>query len=232
MTTINILIVDDDHNICTILKTMLEKAGYYCSCVHSAKEAYEEILHQFWDLVVLDVMLPESDGFEICRDLRKTHQMPVLFLTARNNHQDMQSGYLSGADDYLTKPFTEQTLLWKVHALLRRYLVYEGKQTPEPTSNHPSSVQSLANHLTDIEYRILHFLASHVEECCSIQTIYEAVWEEAYWETSRNTVMVHICGLRKKIEAFPLLPYQIRTIWGKGYQLEHVKKYYSKLHPS
>lgn len=225
MTKNNILIVDDDPDICHIISTLLRNDGHHCQSATNKIEAHRYMEEMPWDLIVLDVMLPDTDGYSLCKHLRKTHNTPVLFLTSRTSQADFSEGYNSGGDDYLTKPFLKDVFLQRVNAILRRYVIYKGKEHPTITerknSTYTFELQELHKHLTDLELRLLEYFHLHIGECCTFQTIYERVWEEPYLETSKNTVMVHIYSLRKKIDQYCSNHSHIRTVWGKGYQYDY-----------
>ena len=153
---------------------------------------------------------------------------PILFLTAKSQETDKMSAYHSGGDDYLTKPFSQAELLLKVKSLLRRYQVYRGKHELEAFTN--AGVVSLDGRsvykdgqtveVTEKEAEIIRYLLEHRGTPVSVESIYEDVWQEKYLPSSTNTVMVHILNLRKKLELDPANPTLIRTVWGKGYQID------------
>lgn len=210
-----ILIIDDDPDICDILFIMLSEVGYDCRAVQSPEAGFEALKRESWDLIILDVMLPTMNGFDICQVIRQEHNIPILFLTSKTSTEDMAKGYASGGDDYVTKPFLKEELIHRVTATLRRYIVYQGKSDNKVLSH----LQSL---LTDLEDRILKYLMDNQGACCSPKAIYEHVWNEPYFETSNNTVVVHISGLRKKINQHASTTAKIRTVWGRGYQFEYI----------
>lgn len=195
------------------------------------------------DLVILDVMMPRMSGLKACVELRKLTNAPVLFLTAKSMDNDKALGFSSGGDDYLVKPFSASELLYRVKALLRRYRVYRGKpssESLEPQRNANSEADkpvTIFYHefelnlltetvrrngrelsLTDIEFRILCLLVQNKGKIFSPQNLYESVWDEPYYYSANNTLMVHIRNLRKKIEPDPQNPKYLVTVWGKGYR--------------
>ena len=180
------------------------------------------------DLVILDVMMPGMNGYETCDALREFSNAPVLFLTAKSAQADRISAYSSGGDDFLSKPFSQEELLAKVGSLLRRYKEYRGK--PEAAlaiedlevDLSTRSVTSAGKPvlLTDTEYSILEYMLRNRGKTVTAQELYEAVWKEKFLPGSGNTVMVHVLNLRRKIEANPSSPKIIRTVWGKGYQID------------
>ncbi|MBS6366450.1 MAG: response regulator transcription factor [Clostridiales bacterium] len=227
-TVAHILVVDDEPDLRDVLRILLEANHYQVTEAGTGKEALAQILADHTiDLVLLDVMLPDLTGVEICRQLRQVSNLPVIFLTALSKDQDKTQAYRSGGDDYLSKPFSRAELLLKVESQLRRYQVYQGKDRGE---QEPAGQLRVENErvywngarvdLTDKEQRIVAFLWEHRGQVCSVADIYESVWQERYLATSSNTVMVHILNLRKKLESNPAQPALIRTIWGKGYQID------------
>ena len=173
-------------------------------------------------------MMPELSGIEASKEIRRISSAPILFLTARTQEQDKLEAYQSGGDDYLAKPFSHGELLMKVDSLIRRYRVYKGKVTGKQLKsdvvldeeNRRVLVNGQPLELTETEFSILHCLAENRGRVVPVRTIYETVWHETYMPASNNTVMVHIVNLRKKLEEDPANPRLIRTVWGKGYQID------------
>ena len=227
--SIRILVVDDEADIRRIIRILLESRGYRVLEAPNGRLAVETIRKEpDVDLILLDIMMPELSGIEASREIRSISSAPILFLTARTQEQDKLEAYQSGGDDYLAKPFSHGELLMKVDSLLRRYRVYKGKVTGKQLKsdavldeeNRRILRGGEALELTETEYSILQFLADHRGSVVSIAQIYEGVWHEKYMPASNNTVMVHIVNLRKKLEDDPANPRLIRTIWGKGYQID------------
>lgn len=225
--SIRILVVDDEADIRRIIRILLESRGYRVLEAPNGRLAVETIRKEP-DLILLDIMMPELSGIEASREIRSISSAPILFLTARTQEQDKLEAYSSGGDDYLAKPFSHGELLMKVDSLLRRYRVYKGKVTGKQLKsdvvldeeNRRILRGGEALELTETEYSILQFLADHRGSVVSVAQIYEGVWHEKYMPASNNTVMVHIVNLRKKLEDDPANPRLIRTIWGKGYQID------------
>ena len=226
--TSHILIVDDDPDIRKVLFFLL-KDNYFVEEAADGAAAVEYIAaHPETDLVVLDVMMPGMSGYEACGKIRALSNAPILFLTAKSAEADMISAYGSGGDDFLSKPFSQEELLAKVGSLLRRYKEYRGK--PEAAlaiedlevDFGSRSVTSAGKPvlLTDTEYAILEYMLRNRGKTVTAQELYEAVWKERFLPGSGNTVMVHVLNLRRKIEANPSSPKIIRTVWGKGYQID------------
>ena len=223
-----ILIVDDDTDIRNVLRLLLQER-YEVSEAADGAGAVEYLRgHPDTDLVILDVMMPVMSGYETCDALRAFSNAPVLFLTAKSAQADRISAYSSGGDDFLSKPFSQEELLAKVGSLLRRYKEYRGK--PEAAlaiedlevDFGSRSVTSAGKPvlLTDTEYAILEYMLRNRGKTVTAQELYEAVWKERFLPGSGNTVMVHVLNLRRKIEANPSSPKIIRTVWGKGYQID------------
>ena len=227
--SIRILVVDDEADIRRIIRILLESRGYRVLEAPNGRLAVETIRKEpDIDLILLDIMMPELSGIEASREIRSISSAPILFLTARTQEQDKLEAYSSGGDDYLAKPFSHGELLMKVDSLLRRYRVYKGKVTGKQLKsdvvldeeNRRILRGGEALELTETEYSILQFLADHRGSVVPVAQIYEGVWHEKYMPASNNTVMVHIVNLRKKLEDDPANPRLIRTIWGKGYQID------------
>ena len=221
--------MDDEADIRRIIRILLESRGYRVLEAPNGRLAVETIRKEpDVDLILLDIMMPELSGIEASREIRSISSAPILFLTARTQEQDKLEAYSSGGDDYLAKPFSHGELLMKVDSLLRRYRVYKGKVTGKQLKsdvvldeeNRRILRGGEALELTETEYSILQFLADHRGSVVSVAQIYEGVWHEKYMPASNNTVMVHIVNLRKKLEDDPANPRLIRTIWGKGYQID------------
>ena len=227
-TVAHILVVDDEPDLRDVLRILLEANHYRVTEAANAEQALARVQSdRTIQLVLLDVMLPDLSGVEICRRIREMTNIPVIFLTALSKDQDKAQAYRSGGDDYLSKPFSRAELLLKVESQLRRYQVYQGKDRGEQEAAGQLRVENERVYwngsridLTDKEQKIIAFLWAHRGQVCSVADIYESVWQERYLATSSNTVMVHILNLRKKLESNPAQPALIRTIWGKVYQID------------
>ena len=226
--TSHILIVDDDPDIRKVLFFLL-KDNYFVEEAADGASAVEYIAaHPETDLVVLDVMMPGMSGYEACGKIRALSNAPILFLTAKSAEADMISAYGSGGDDFLSKPFSQGEFLAKVNSLLRRYKEYRGKPAEALTIDglevdlETHSVKSSGKDvtLTDTEYAILEYLLKNRGSTVTAAERYESVWKERFLPGSVNTVMVHVLNLRRKIEETPSAPKIIRTVWGKGYQID------------
>lgn len=231
METKKILYADDDAEIREALRLLLGCEGYETLEAANGEEVLQ-LLDDSIDLVILDVMMPGMNGYSTCTEIRKRCAVPVLFLTAKSQDSDMTMGFSAGGDDYLVKPFSYNELINRVKALLRRYYIYGAKSSEHSRVIHCCGTieidpdQCLVRHegkeipLTDIEYRILLLLATHPRKIFSAQNIYESIWNEPYFYTSNNLVMVHIRNIRRKLGDDPQNCHTIRTVWGKGYRIE------------
>ena len=224
----HILIVDDDPDIRKVLALLLKNI-YTVAEAGSGAAALEYVsAHPETDLIILDVMMPGMDGLEACSRIRKISNAPVLFLTAKSAERDRISAYESGGDDFLSKPFSHDELLAKVTSLLRRYKEYRGKgeaalaieNMEVDFSTRSVKIMGKEASLTDTEYSILEHLLKNRGSTVTAPDLYEAVWREKFLPGSGNTVMVHVLNLRRKIEQNPSSPKIVRTIWGKGYQID------------
>lgn len=225
-----ILIVDDNPEIREVVNVLLSNEGYLIVEACDGLEAIEKANDK--DLIILDIMMPNMDGYEVCQKIRETSNAPILFLTAKSMEQDKTQGFLCGGDDYLPKPFSYAELLGRVKALLRRYTVYKGKEVKKQENilemynlrvdldKNQAYLDGERIMLTDLEYHILVLLMKQPKKTFSNQELYENVWDEPYLYTANNTIMVHIRNLRKKLKINPQSPLYIKTVWGKGYRFE------------
>lgn len=226
-----ILIADDNSEIREIVKILLESENYEVIEAVDGQDAIDKVTEET-DLIILDMMMPNKSGLKACLEIREKTSAPILFLTAKTQDSDKQLAFSSGSDDFLSKPFSYTELVARVKALLRRYYVYRGKEKVEESEH--IVVKDLTIHqdsksvfigdreisLTDIEYQILMLLASKRRKVFSAENIYESVWQQPYFYTCNNTVMVHIRNLRNKLEDDPQQPKYVKTVWGKGYKIE------------
>ena len=227
--TTKILIVDDDPDIRNVLNLLL-RSDYETAEAADGFAAVEYIQQNpETDLVILDVMMPGMDGIETCGKIRESSNVPILFLTAKSAEQDRIAAYRSGGDDFLSKPFSQPELLAKVNSLLRRYREYRGKPASMvwnfgnlEVDLNTRMVRNAGENvpLTDTEYSILECLVKNRGRTVTTQELYESVWNEKFLPGSGNTIMVHVLNLRRKIEEVPSSPRIIRTVWGRGYQVD------------
>ena len=221
-----ILIVEDDRLIAELERDYLEAVGYAVEMEASGKEGLRMALSGDYDLVLLDVMLPEMSGFEVCRRLRREKNVALMMVTALRDDVDKIRGLGLGADDYVVKPFSpsELTARVKAHIATRRRLL--GQKREEVLAARDLKIMPLSRRvflkareisLTKREYDVLLFLASHPDRVFSREQLFERVWgEDALGDTA--TVTVHVNRLREKIEADPSRPEYIETVWGVGYR--------------
>ena len=225
-----ILIVEDDTNLLTTLKYNLQKDGYDVITSIDGAEAVEIAQKEKPDLIILDVMLPKMNGFEVCRILRREMIVPILMLTAKAEETDKVVGLEIGADDYMTKPFSMRELLARVRAMLRRAKMVEPTPIDEKAllkindleidpARHIASLKNTILDLTPKEFDLLVFLARNRGFVFSREQLLERVWGYDYAGDTR-TVDVHIRWLRQKIEANPQKPRCLITVRGTGYKLE------------
>ncbi len=226
-----IIIVDDEEEILRLLKIYLENENFQVITCTTAEEAFRYLASSTVDLAILDVMLPDMDGFTICRKIRESYYFPVIMLTAKNGEGDVLTGLTLGADDYITKPFRPMEVVARVKTQLRRFKKYN----PSPAnlavdeidirglymkeSTHEARLYEEALELTPIEFSILFYLCSRQGQVVSSEELFEAVWKEKYID-SNNTVMTHIGRLREKMKENARNPKFIRTVWGVGYKVE------------
>ena len=228
-----ILLIEDDADIREGVRVLLTSEGYSVMEADCGKKGLQ-LLNETIDLVILDIMMPGMSGIITCEEIRKVSNVPVLFLTAKAQESDKLLGLLVGGDDYLPKPFSYAELLGRVKALLRRYHIYQGKFVPSNqsdgewmehkgirilTTSNVVQVDGRDIELSEIEYQILRLLIQYPNKIFTTQNIYESVWNEPFYYSSNNPIMVHIRKLRLKIEEDPQQPKRICTVWGKGYRI-------------
>lgn len=226
-----ILVVDDEQPIADILQFNLEKEGYEVVCAYDGDEALAKVEEQAFDLVLLDIMLPNRDGMEVCRELRKNYDMPVIMLTAKDSEIDKVLGLELGADDYVTKPFSTREMIARVKANLRRHQQQEEKETSDTNeitigdlTIHPDAYlvtkRGEAIELTHREFELIHYLARHIGQVMTREHLLQTVWGYDYFGDVR-TVDVTIRRLREKVEDNASRPAWIVTRRGVGYYLRN-----------
>lgn len=224
-----ILLVEDEKTLAKALKFSLEKEGFMVEVAYDGEEALQALAHEAPDLLILDLMLPKVDGYEVCRRLRRSSDLPIIMLTARNEDIDKILGLELGADDYMTKPFNTRELLARIKAILRRTGQAElaGRKTIRMGElqvdliRHRVTVEEREIPLTAREYALLSFLASNPGRVYSREQLLEEVWGYDFCGDAR-TVDVHIRHLREKMENQPAEPHYILTVWGTGYKFREV----------
>ena len=227
-----ILVVDDEYEIRNVLRLLFENQGYTVILAENGLEAVHKMREMTdVDLCVMDIMMPGLSGIDATAQIRKFSNVPVLFLTAKSLESDKLDAYGAGGDDYIVKPFSPRELLMKVTALTRRYNQYAGKENDGDVINlsygiviHPAKREVLKNgeivDIRDKEYEVLLFLAENKGKTVSASKIYESVWGEMSLPSSNNTVTVHILNLRRHLEDGAMGQKLIRTVWGRGYQID------------
>ena len=225
-----ILIVDDEREIADLVEVYLANDGYSVHKFYTASDALACVESTKLDLAILDVMLPDMDGFSLCRRIREKHLFPIIMLTAKIADADKIMGLTLGADDYLTKPFNPLELLARVKTQLRRYTRCNApREDPGDEIDIRGLTISRASHrcalygreiaLTPLEFSILWYLCAHQGRVVSSEELFEAVWGERYIDAN-NTVMTHIARLREKLGEPSRRPKFIKTVWGVGYTIE------------
>lgn len=229
----NILVVDDEKEIADLIELYLKNDGYTVYKFYNGMDALKCIEETKLDLAVLDVMLPDINGFHICQKIRENHFYPVIMLTAKVEDSDKIMGLTLGADDYITKPFNPLEVAARVKTQLRRYKRYNSSAQETQEKAHEYDIRGLTinndNHkcflfgrelqLTPIEFSILWYLCERQGVVVSSEELFEAVWKEKYFNNN-NTVMAHIGRLREKMNEPAKNPKFIKTVWGVGYTIE------------
>ena len=225
----NLLVVDDEKEIADLVALYLQNEGYSVTVCYNGADALAAIASGAFDLAVLDVMLPDTDGFALCRAIRAKYHYPVIMLTARTGDTDKISGLAIGADDYVTKPFNPLELVARIKAQLRRYTQYNDTAKRQNVFEHAGLMLDNETHrctlfdeeieLTPTEFGILSLLCARAGKVVSTEEIFETVWGAQYLD-SNNTVMVHIRRIREKLHEPPKKPRFVKTVWGVGYRIE------------
>ncbi|GIN72442.1 DNA-binding response regulator [Bacillus sp. J14TS2] len=224
-----ILVVDDEKPIADILQFNLKKEGFTVQCAYDGDEALQLVEEMKPDMILLDIMLPNRDGMEVCREVRKKYNMPIIMLTAKDSEIDKVLGLELGADDYVTKPFSARELIARVKANLRRHTQV---QSSEDEGNNEITVGALTIHpdayvvtkngetieLTHREFELIHYLAKHIGQVMTREHLLQTVWGYDYFGDVR-TVDVTVRRLREKVEDNPSHPMWIVTRRGVGYYL-------------
>ena len=221
-----ILVVDDEIEIADLIELYLTTNGYHVYKAYNGKDALKILEKRQISLAILDVMMPDIDGFTLCETIRKQYNFPIIMVTAKVQKMDKITGFTKGADDYITKPFEPLELVARVKAQLRRFTSYNNpkeemiviKDLIINPQNHTVTIKDQTINLTPTEFSILLILAKHKGTVVKTEKLFEEVWHEPYIQTSNNTIMVHIRHLREKLNKKN--DYYIKTIWGVGYEIE------------
>jgi DNA-binding response OmpR family regulator len=227
-----ILIVDDDRQIVNLVSIYLSNEGYKVIKTCDGYSAFKMVQVENPQLIILDVMMPGIGGIEVCRKIRQKCNVPIIMLSAKVQNNDKIAGLLTGADDYITKPFDELEFIVRVKTLLRRAYFFDRKiesskyedllqlgELSIKKSTHSVLVKNNVVTLTAREFEILFLIASNAGRVFSAEEIFERVWSEKYFQ-SNNTVMVHISNIRDKVECYLEGEKIIHTVWGVGYKIE------------
>lgn len=220
-----ILVIDDDVKICEVIKLYLEKEGFEVVVAHNGMDGIAMFKNEMPDLVILDIMLPKKDGYEVCRELRKISNIPIIMLTAKGETFDKVLGLELGADDYIVKPFDPKELIARIKAVLRRT---QGEVNDEKVVVYPNLTVNLTTYEVKLEDKVidmppkeielLYFLASHPNKVFTREQLLDHIWGYNFVGDTR-TVDVHIKRIREKIEK-DKYPWKIKTVWGVGYKFE------------
>lgn len=228
-----ILVVDDEHDIADLLEIYLQNENYIVYKFYSASDAMACIELEELDLAILDIMLPDMNGFSICQKIREKHTYPIIMLTAKDEETDKITGLTLGADDYVTKPFRPLELIARVKAQLRRYkkyttapitqresdtiLIYDKLQLNTQSYECKLNGEDIA--LTPTEFALLRILMEHEGTVVTVENLFYSVWKDEYYSKNSSTITVHIRHLREKLKDTTGKPKYIKTVWGVGYKI-------------
>ena len=231
----HVLVVDDEKLIVKGIRFSLEQDGMEVDCAYDGEEALKLAKENAYDIILLDVMLPKYDGFEVCQQIREYSDVPIIMLTAKGDDMDKILGLDYGADDYITKPFNPLEVVARVKTQLRRYVRYnnatnvEVKEIPIDEydvrgliinkNTHKCTLYGKEIALTPIEFSILWYLCENRGKVISSEELFENVWGEKFLDNN-NTVIAHIGRLREKLKEPAKNPKFIKTVWGVGYTIE------------
>lgn len=225
-----ILIVDDEKEITLLMKKSFEEAGYMADVSYNGKEGLAQLQKNDYSLVILDIMMPGMNGYEVCSRIREKNNIPIIMVSAMGQNEDKIKGLMTGSDGYIVKPFCMEELLARVNSQIRRF-TYLNQPVQKQNAQieikgltiqeelHKAFLYGEEVKLTRTEYNILLLLAKNPGKVYSSEDIYRQLWEEKYFE-GNNTVMAHMWRLREKIETDPKNPQIIETVWGVGYKIE------------
>lgn len=227
MTNQRVLVVDDDKNICELIRLYLEKEGFIVILAHDGQTAIDLFKESSPAVVLLDVMLPKKDGFQVCREIRRISNIPIIMLTAKGETFDKVLGLELGADDYIVKPFENKELVARIKAVLRRYGQNDNadKEVVYPNlvvnlSNYELKINGKSIDIPPKELELLYFLATNPNKVFTREQLLETVWGFDYFGDSR-TVDVHVKRLREKLDlAGSDQIWQLKTVWGVGYKFD------------
>ncbi|MBE5953456.1 MAG: VanR-ABDEGLN family DNA-binding response regulator [Lachnospiraceae bacterium] len=226
-----ILVVDDEPEIADLVELYLENENYLVYKFYTAEEALSCIEKEKIDLAILDVMLPNISGFQLCERIRKNNTYPVIMLSAKSEEIDKIKGLTLGADDYITKPFLPLEMIARVKAQLRRYKRYNVAESRNEdiivhsdltinVKTHECTLNDEILNLTPTEFTILKILCQRKGEVISSEDLFHEIWGDEYYSKANNTITVHIRHLREKMKDSFEAPKYIKTVWGCGYKIE------------
>lgn len=229
-----ILIVDDEQEIADLLEVYLKNDNYAVRKFYNPLDALASIEKEPISLAILDVMMPEMDGFTLCQKIRKNYLFPIIMLTAKIEDIDKIQGLTLGADDYIVKPFNPLEVVARVKTQLRRYKQYNVNPVETATAlteydekglyicptSHKCTLNGEVLALTPFEFNILWVLCKNHGRVVSAEELFETVWGEKFFERNNNTVMAHVARIREKMNEPPRKPRYIKTVWGVGYTIE------------
>lgn len=227
----SILVVDDEREIADLVEVYLKNENFEVHKCYSAREALKCIEDNSLDLAILDVMLPDGNGLQICQSIREKYTFPIIMLTAKEEETDKITGLTLGADDYITKPFQPLELVARVKAQLRRYKKYNAVPVQEEgliihaglvidVNTHECLLNEKPLPLTPTEFSILRILCEQKGNVVSSEQLFHEIWGDEYFSKSTNTITVHIRHLREKMNDSVEKPKYIKTVWGVGYKIE------------
>jgi two-component system response regulator VanR len=227
-----ILIIDDEQDIANLLEVYLKNENYTVYKYYCAEDAMPCIENGDIDLAILDIMLPDMNGFSLCQIIRQKYTYPIIMLSAKIEETDKITGLTLGADDYVTKPFRPLEVVARVKAQLRRYKRYSPETNPDKVSStlsynklslnvqtHECLLEGETISLTPTEFSILHVLLASAGNVVSIEELFHAVWKDEYYSKNSSTITVHIRHLREKLKDTSDTPQYIKTVWGVGYKI-------------
>lgn len=225
-----ILIVDDEKEIADLLEIYLKNENYKVLKYYKSEKVLQDLENLKIDLAILDIMMPEMDGFSLCTKIREKYNFPILFLSAKTEDISKISGLQVGADDYITKPFEPLEVIARIKAQLRRYKKYNSREIDQNIidfrgilmnkDTHTFYLQDHKIDLTPTEFSILWTLCENRGKVVESETLLQKIWKEKYLEKENNTIMVHIRHLREKMNDLGKNPKYIKTVWGIGYKVE------------
>ena len=231
MNNYKVLIADDEAQIREILRVYFQKEGFQVLEAENGQEALERVEADRPDILLLDIMMPVMDGLQVCEEVRRKYDIPIIMLTAKDDDDDRILGLETGADDYITKPFNPVVMIARVKAQLRRVDIYSKQSAPQADApltyldltlypeQHRCMLSGKELHVTPTEFGILEILLRNLGKPVSADAIFQALWKDEYFDKENNTITVHIRRLRDKMGEDYHHPRYIQTVWGIGYKI-------------